>query len=125
MIPVTWALGIGLVVASSGATFYVSSLYYKEQLQKQKDSYQVKIDIANIAANQAAFRYEEWKSKQETTNNAVNKEVEHAIESNPNWSNTKLPVGLCESLSNLYTDINTSESDNTLPRISCTEDKHK
>lgn len=83
------------------------------------------VNEAQMRANQAAHRYEEWKMRQRPKIIRIAKEVENAIQANPNWATQPLPDSVRDAIQAAGTDNTTTKPDSALPAVGQTgaEDK--
>jgi hypothetical protein len=75
------------------------------------------INEAQMRANQAAHRYEEWKMLQRPKIIRITKEVDNAIQANPNWSTQPLPDSVRDAIQAAGTDDATTKPEPAMPAV--------
>lgn len=105
---------VGAVVG--GVWSYGQSRYAAGQLSEQA-KHRDAVDEANMRANQAGHRYEEWKLRQKARVVIRIKEVERALETAPDWRDTAVPDSVRRPLE---TDAapNPTVPDGSVPAVS-------
>lgn len=99
-----WTLGIGaavLALLTGGA--YIKGHRDGTESEHAKaivreNELNEKINAANVEANKAGMRYEEWKSRQQPKIVYVKQKVKDALQTNPDWSVQPIPDGVRDAI---------------------------
>lgn len=81
----------------------------RDALQREAD------EQANLLANRAALRYEERKAAQVTRVVTITKEVNHAIEADPDWASEPVPLGVRGAIAAAVEALAPAQPDVALP----------
>lgn len=79
--------------------------------EKERGEQAAKIEEANMRANQAAFRYEEWKMRQKPRIVTRTVEVERVLQNEPVWSTAAVPDSVRKSIEAATADFNRPRTD--------------
>jgi hypothetical protein len=93
------------------------------EYQVQIDGYKQRIDEANYRAAVAAFRYEEWKERQEQRSTVVVKEISRVAKATPaarTWSDQRLPDSVRDAAARAAADVGASKPAPSLPAVPAT-----
>jgi hypothetical protein len=133
MTPAIWMWGGAAVVAASGYVVagiqtvrlareqaaHLSEVAEIRQAQRQA------VDEAQMRANQAAIRYEEWKAAQRPKIITVVKEVDRALQTNSAWATEPIPVSVRDAIEAARTLDATAKPESALPALGSRASGHE
>lgn len=125
MIPAVWMWGGAAIVAASG--YVVAGIQtvrlaseqaaHVSEVAEIRQAQQAAIDEAQMRANQAALRYEEWKAAQRPRIVTVIKEVDRALQTNPSWAAEPIPASVRDAIEAARTLDPTAQPESALPPV--------
>lgn len=112
-----WGIGAAIVaiVLAALSGFRLGYLEASDEYDRQISAAKERVDEANYRAALAAFRYEEWKARQETV--VVVKEVKRAVAAPAAraWASTQLPDGVRDAAKRAVTVLGASKPASAVP----------
>ena len=115
-----WAIVLAALLAGTAgiagkAGWDAGAARVEKAWEKERKEREALIEEANMRANQAALRYEEWKLRQQPKVVTIVKEVTRALEINREWSSAPIPDGVRLAIEAIPADIGATKPDGGLP----------
>lgn len=118
----TTSLGVALAAAVAWGGLQTMRLAREQsahvsEVAEIRQAQQSAIDEAQMRANQAALRYEEWKTAQRPRIVTVIKEVDRALQTNSSWAAEPIPVSVRDAIEAARTLGATAQPEPALPAL--------